>query len=272
MSKDLPYMKYFPSDFYGDPMVQVMTDDQELIYHRFIARSWQMGALPDDEERLAAIAGVGAERFKAAWCWPLTEKWVKNREGLINHRVEDEREDAYKRSEYARKGGKEKQRRRAARVQLQHNPSTATVELQQCYPAAILESESESDPEKEKNKTGGAGGVHEEPKSKKKPKRDVKAQLREIHEWFDTLPTHQGQPIDEAVGRVGSTHLSGKLTSIQKIEFIHRGRSYGVEAMVSGCKVYNDGEMQARGYDVDYLIGIIRKEATRCKKKILMDS
>ncbi len=245
-------------------MVQLMTYEHRGMYLTLLIRQHIEGSIPGEKDMVRDLLRLNNGAFDSFW------EVCSSKFGMC----EDGRRRNLKMIEVAKEyAAKCKQAKDAATKRWSEKvDDSRNADAMRAHNRTQCDPDPDPDKEEEKNKTGGAGGVHEEHTSKKKPKRDVKAQLREIHEWFDTLPTHQGQPIDEAVGRVGSTHLSGKLTSIQKIEFIHRGRSYGIEAMVSGCKVYNDGEMQARGYDVDYLIGIIRKEATRCKKKILMDS
>ncbi len=158
MAKELPFMKFYPSDFYGDPMVQAMSDDQELIYYRFLSRSWLMGPLPKDEHKLAALARMNLERFRAAWVWPLTEKWRLTGEGFINHRLEDEKEEAYARSDRARKGGEEKSRRRTSRLRAttKQTPSSVRATTKQCLTPAILDPDPETEKEEEKEGKEGS--------------------------------------------------------------------------------------------------------------------
>ena len=260
MSKELPWMKYYPGDFYGDPMVQVMTDDQELIYHRFIARSWQMGALPNDEEKLAVIAGMEIERFRKSWCWPLTEKWVKNGEGLINHRVEDERDDALSRSEGARRAGEMRQQRRRARVEREVSGSSAGAQREHSGTSAMLDPDPDPDKEEEKNKTGGVGG-EKTPKAKQKDKNvSLTPEWKNMIEWFKGLSAANKDLVNDTFVRVGETRASGKLSDRAVLNIWTRMMKHKHSAVIRACQTYSEKEMQLEGKDEKYLLGIVRGE------------
>ena len=101
-----PYYPWFPKAYAADPLVQAMTDDQDLAYRRLLDASWELGPLPDDVAKLASFVRYrrgGDARFKRAWTYPLTECWLKNGDGhLINPRLESVRDEVLSRSEKAR--------------------------------------------------------------------------------------------------------------------------------------------------------------------------
>lgn len=104
----LPYYFFWVNDYNSDPLVLAMTDDQDLAYRRLIDKSWDLGPLPNDPVKLAALVRFDKDRlnrFKAAWVYPLTECWPETPEGLVNPRLEKERDRAMRRVEQARDAG-----------------------------------------------------------------------------------------------------------------------------------------------------------------------
>lgn len=83
-----------------------MTLEQKGAYHELLCVSWQVGPLPDDERLLAKYLQVNVRTFRRLWIWPLTACWEKHDFGLINPRLEKERECADRKSKAGQKAVK----------------------------------------------------------------------------------------------------------------------------------------------------------------------
>jgi uncharacterized protein YdaU (DUF1376 family) len=62
-----PYFRFYPRDFIGDPTVGAMSPEATGGYIRLLCFAWmedQPGTLPDDDEILARLSGLG-ERWAA---------------------------------------------------------------------------------------------------------------------------------------------------------------------------------------------------------------
>lgn len=90
--KKYPYLPWWLYDYQSDSRVLAMSDDQDLAYRRMIEASWDLGELPNDPEKIASLIRFSQEKFDAVWKYPLTECWHNGNEGLINYRLERERE------------------------------------------------------------------------------------------------------------------------------------------------------------------------------------
>ena len=65
MSASAPMMPWYEGDFLKATIG--WTFAQRSLYRCLLCASWELEALPDDEEELARIAGASPEEFAAAW-------------------------------------------------------------------------------------------------------------------------------------------------------------------------------------------------------------
>jgi uncharacterized protein YdaU (DUF1376 family) len=91
MSKDkpppLPYTRFSFTDFFSDPAVVCMTNEQVGAYLRLLSACWAAtppGHLPDDDVYLASVSGMGslwpAHRFAMAKAFEVKRgKWIQRR-------------------------------------------------------------------------------------------------------------------------------------------------------------------------------------------------
>lgn len=75
------------------------------VYIRLMNYSWINGPLPDDTEELARITRLDHGNFKKVWCRYVISKWTKTNEGLVNSRMEIERQKRVKYVEQQRSKG-----------------------------------------------------------------------------------------------------------------------------------------------------------------------
>ena len=106
---DLPYMKLWVGDLFGDPIVRAMDEAEFGLYMLALCYSWQEGSLPADEHQRAKALGVSRPRMRKLW-GAIGSKWESDDNGgLVNRRQERERTDALnahrRRVEAGRKGG-----------------------------------------------------------------------------------------------------------------------------------------------------------------------
>lgn len=96
------------------------------VYVRLMNYSWINGPLPDDTEALARIARMDHGNFRKVWCPLVQSKWMKTEHGLVNSRMEIEREKRAKFIEHQRSKGKKSGEVRGNRgstvVEPEHEP------------------------------------------------------------------------------------------------------------------------------------------------------
>jgi hypothetical protein len=96
-----PWVAWYPSDILNDPKYICLDRSAKLTYRELLDRLWISGcALPNDEKKLSALAGIPLVKFKKDWkkiqdphdpCFVLHP----NKEGyLTNHRMLQEWERA----------------------------------------------------------------------------------------------------------------------------------------------------------------------------------
>jgi uncharacterized protein YdaU (DUF1376 family) len=90
-NRDLPMMPWFPQDFAG--ATSAWTFVERALYRSLLDAQWTLGVLPDDETRLARVAGIEIELFREAWA-VVSEKFERVAKGLKNQRLEDHRKKA----------------------------------------------------------------------------------------------------------------------------------------------------------------------------------
>lgn len=160
---DLPWFKFFPSDFMGSGKVGMMSPSEVGIYIKLLCVSWQEGPLPDDPGRLWRVAGATPEEMEAAW--PAVRRcWDTNADGrLVNRKLERERAAAIKRSERASAAASAKQAQRTApRTPSRSAPRSASRESLRVPYSDAQSSESQSlEPDEED--TGPSAELSESP-------------------------------------------------------------------------------------------------------------
>ena len=86
-----PWMPFYPADYLAD--TRRLTTEQHGAYLLLLMDSWVSGALPDDDDVLARVAGLDAERW--AQVRPVIVRYFQIADGQWMHaRVEREREHA----------------------------------------------------------------------------------------------------------------------------------------------------------------------------------
>ena len=84
-------MRFFPADYLAD--TRRLTTEQHGAYLLLLMDSWSSGALPDDDDVLARVAGLDAERW--AQVRPVIARYFQIADGKWVHaRIEQEREHA----------------------------------------------------------------------------------------------------------------------------------------------------------------------------------
>lgn len=108
---DLPWMKFYPSDFMGAQKVRSMTGQQRGIYISLMCECWEAGSIPDDPDQLWTVCGVTPDEMRDAWpkvrqCF---DEHPEKNGRLIQPRVEAEREAALNRRNAAQKAAQARQ-------------------------------------------------------------------------------------------------------------------------------------------------------------------
>lgn len=86
-----PWMPFYPADYLAD--TRRLTTEQHGAYLLLLMDSWVSGALPDDDDVLARVAGLDAERW--AQVRPVIARYFQIADGQWVHaRIEREREHA----------------------------------------------------------------------------------------------------------------------------------------------------------------------------------
>jgi uncharacterized protein YdaU (DUF1376 family) len=106
MTTRLPHMPFFVNDYLG--ATRHMTLAERGAYTDLLFLEWNIGPLPADPARLAAMIGCTPKQF--AMVWPtVCKKFVEAPNGLVNERLELHRarsiEISEKRAAVGRSGG-----------------------------------------------------------------------------------------------------------------------------------------------------------------------
>lgn len=97
--RGLPWLPWFHRDFLA--ATQGWTLLERGAYFMLLCASWEVGPLPADHRRLAAI--IGAQVTELEGVWPLVgPKFEATESGLINRRLEEHRADQVEKCEKAR--------------------------------------------------------------------------------------------------------------------------------------------------------------------------
>jgi len=99
-----PAFQMYASDYYLD--TNSWTVDEIGIYQRLLLTEWVNGGLPNDEVRLARIAGCSLKKFQKGWRI-IKFKFTQNGDNLlVNKRLENVREQQAKYKELQSEKGK----------------------------------------------------------------------------------------------------------------------------------------------------------------------
>ena len=112
MGEGLPYMRLWVDDLLSDLLKMGLTEEEFGVYMRLLLIAWAEGSIPADHDERVRKLTISSRRLTRLW--PRLEcKWVSDGNGgLVNPRMEREREKALmahaKRVEAGRKGGRAK--------------------------------------------------------------------------------------------------------------------------------------------------------------------
>lgn len=84
----LPYMPFFVSDYLGK--TRHLTLAERGAYCDLLFHSWNIGPLPKERSRLAAMIGCTPREFRALWP-KIREKFTEMPAGYVNSRLEAHR-------------------------------------------------------------------------------------------------------------------------------------------------------------------------------------
>lgn len=101
MPRPLPYMKFHTAEFSSDGAVMMMTDAELGFYTRCLAYAWDNEGLPGSLELIARAFKKSTKQVAAYW-EVIGPKFVMRDGKFINPRQEQERVEAYDKSEKAR--------------------------------------------------------------------------------------------------------------------------------------------------------------------------
>jgi uncharacterized protein YdaU (DUF1376 family) len=92
----LPMLCWWPRDYLS--ATRAFTLAERGAYTDLLFYAWDMGELPDDPSRLARMLGISVQEFEAVWPAIRHKFAVTASGGIVNERMERERERAIKKS------------------------------------------------------------------------------------------------------------------------------------------------------------------------------
>lgn len=84
MKKSLPYVPWYHGDFLRSTVGWTLLE--QATYWKLLCAQWDIGPLPDDTMRLAAIVGIDPPSLAALWP-VIGKKFRKTARGLVNSRM-----------------------------------------------------------------------------------------------------------------------------------------------------------------------------------------
>lgn len=104
----LPYVPFYCSDWLGDTRVRRMTLEERGAYFDLLCHAWDAGTIPADPGERAHMLGVTPRKLAALWpriepCWR-----SDGNGGLVNPRLERERDKQAARRTAGKTGGEAK--------------------------------------------------------------------------------------------------------------------------------------------------------------------
>lgn len=155
-AKKPPAFQFYAKDFLTGTMEMSLLEIGA--YTKFLAWSWDNGALPENEARRAAILGVSVRAMRQIWDG-IGDKWQGTDAGFINPRLEHQRNELadFKRrqSDRGRSGATEKWRKHSASsgasrtqamLDVKPDDSSAVSDLRSADPLSKERSEGERAP------------------------------------------------------------------------------------------------------------------------------
>ena len=107
--KGFPYVPFYLGDFLRSTAGWTLLERGG--YWMLLATQWEIGPLPEDPTRLAAILGLDAPTFASAWS-VIGRKFEHTPDGLVNRRMEAHRAHYVEWRQMQSEGGKTGARRR----------------------------------------------------------------------------------------------------------------------------------------------------------------
>jgi uncharacterized protein YdaU (DUF1376 family) len=105
----LPYLPWFHGDFLRSTAGWSLLE--RAVYWMLLCAQWETGPLPDDLNRLAAVAGTDSATLAAVWP-VVSKKFVRTRGGLANKRLAEHRRKVLDFRRRQSEGGKKGMRSR----------------------------------------------------------------------------------------------------------------------------------------------------------------
>ena len=104
----LPYVPFYCSDWLGDSKVRRMSLEQRGAYFDLLCHAWDDGAIPANADQRAHLLGITKRKLNSLWPG-IAPCWVSNGNGgLVNPRLEREREKQASKQTAGKHGGKAK--------------------------------------------------------------------------------------------------------------------------------------------------------------------
>jgi uncharacterized protein YdaU (DUF1376 family) len=119
----LAMLPWFPRDYLA--ATRGMTLAERGAYTDLLWFAWDMGALPNDPKRLARMLGVDAEEFDAVWP-AIKSKFVLTGSGIVNERLERERQHSQRLRTKASEKAAQAAKARWSNAASQDGPSNAS--------------------------------------------------------------------------------------------------------------------------------------------------
>ena len=85
MKPSLPYVPWYHGDFLRSTVGWTLLE--QAVYWKLLCAQWDIGPLPDDLTRLAAIVGIDMAGFSGVWGL-VGKKFKSTPTGLVNERCE----------------------------------------------------------------------------------------------------------------------------------------------------------------------------------------
>jgi len=67
MAKQIPWIKFNPTDFMLDENVMLMCDESIGLYMRILCHSWREGSIPKEPEKIMRLFGLSKHKFNKLW-------------------------------------------------------------------------------------------------------------------------------------------------------------------------------------------------------------
>lgn len=254
--KTLQMMPFYPRDYIAG--TRGMTPAERGVYFDLLCLEWDAGGpLPKELTRLAAMVGVSNKRFRSLWR-SIKNKFEHVPTGIINARLEDERNKALKR--YA-KTSEKASNAAVARWQQRSSPDAPSnapsihpqmleASVKQCLGDAIHIQSPQPSGDKDPTQPfpqsgkGGRRATHSNPRARATNPRangtNARAlQNRSLEAWHEATTL-----IGQVIGRMDRTWLYVRDQCIDKLTFA-AAEAVGCKAIAERDK-FNTKELQAR--------------------------